>query len=71
LFWEETLNGPGYDMLGMPSPYLWGGTSIQRRGKYTSDHHFDPTVMDTQLGVAGMLWMIGHLDTSVHFTRET
>lgn len=72
IFGEETLNGTGYsDYHNMPSPYIWGGTSVQVRGKYTSDGHFDPSVMDTQLGCAGMLWMIGYLDTSVHYTRET
>lgn len=71
LFNEEILNGTGYDGRGLPSPYLWGGTSIQRPGKYVADHDFDPTVWDTQLGVAGMLWMIAHLDTAVKFSRET
>jgi lysozyme family protein len=71
LFWEEILNGTGYDGRGLPSPYIFGGTSIQRPGKYIRDHVFDDNVMDTQLGVAGMFWMIAHLDVSVHFTRET
>lgn len=71
LFDEEILNGTGYDARGLPSPYIFGGTNIQRPGKYVADHVFDATVMDTQLGCAGMLWMIAHLDTSVRFTRET
>lgn len=71
LYWQEVFNGAGYSNMGLPSPYIWGGTTIQVRGKYVRDGVFDPNVMDTQLGCAGMLWMIGFLDTSVHFTRET
>lgn len=76
LFYAEVLNGPGYNngpggYPPMPSPYIFGGTNIQKRGKYPSDGHFDPTVMDTQPGCAPMLYMIAYFDTSVHFTRET
>lgn len=71
LYWQEVFNGGGYSRMGIPSPYIWGGTSIQVRGKYVRDGVFDPNAWDTQLGCAGMLWMIGFLDTSVHFTRET
>lgn len=71
LFWEETFNGQGYHNMGIPSPYIWGGTSIQVRGKYVRDRVFDANEWDTQLGVAGMLWMLGHLDTSIDFTRES
>lgn len=71
LYWNEVFNGQGYHNKGLPSPYLWGGTNIQKRGKYVRDGVFDPNVMDTQPGCAPILWMIGFLDTSVHFTRET
>lgn len=71
LYWNEIFNGAGYHNMGIPSPYIWGGTTIQRIGKYTSDGHFNPTVWDTQPGCAGILWMIGYLDTSVNYTRET
>lgn len=71
LFEEEILNGTGYDGRGLPSPYIFGGTTIQRPGKYIRDHVFDDAVMDPQLGVAGMFWMIAHLDTAVKFSRET
>jgi lysozyme family protein len=50
-FWLESFNGFGYRMYHqMPSPYLWSGTNHQKIGKYTGDGHFDPTVMDSQLG---------------------
>jgi lysozyme family protein len=48
---EEGFNGWGYRNHGIPSPYLFGGTNIQKPGKYTSDGRFDASVMDTQLGV--------------------
>lgn len=50
-FWGETFNGFGYRMKGLRSPYLWGGTNHQQSGKYTSDNHFDVTVLDPQLGM--------------------
>lgn len=49
-FGEEKINGFGYRMKGLRSPYLWGGTNHQQPGKYIRDGVFDPTVMDTQLG---------------------
>ena len=65
------FNGWGYYYRGIVSPYAWGGTIIQQRGKFTSDGHFDPNEWDKQPGCAPMLWMIGYLDTSVRFTRES
>lgn len=35
LFECEIFNGAGYDMHGLPSPYIWGGTNQQKPGKYT------------------------------------
>jgi lysozyme family protein len=49
-------NGTGYeDFHHMPSPYDWGATNIQQRGKYVGDGHFDAHVWDTQVGCAAML----------------
>lgn len=50
----EGYNGFSYAAMGLPSPYVWGGTSVQRRGKYTGDGHFSPTTWDTQPGCAAM-----------------
>lgn len=49
-WYTEKMNGPGYRMKGLRSPYLWGGTNHQEPGKYVRDGVFDPTVMDPQLG---------------------
>ena len=55
----ENFNGRGYAHKGLPTPYLWAGTSVQKLGKFTSDGHFDPAVMDSQPGCAGILKLLG------------
>lgn len=56
LFYMWALNGFGHSEI--PSPYLWGGTNIQKPGKYIRDHVWSSTVMDKQPGCAPMLWSI-------------
>ena len=51
----ERYNGLGYRNKGVPSPYVWSGTSNYEQGKYVADGKYDPTVKDKQLGVAVML----------------
>lgn len=58
LYYCELFNGAGYDARSLPSPYLWGGTNIQKPGKFIADHKFSSKVMDGQLGVAPILAMI-------------
>jgi lysozyme family protein len=55
LYLAEEFNGEGYHLRGLPSPYVWGGTSVQVPGKYDVDGHFVPTLWDKQLGVAAIL----------------
>lgn len=71
LYFCEVFNGGGYSRMGLPSPYNFGGTSIQVIGKYIADHVFDHNQWDTQPGCAGILWMIAHLDLTVKFSRES
>jgi lysozyme family protein len=73
LFRLEGFNGYGYSSMHppRPSPYVWGATSVQVRGKYVADHRFDPNVWDTQPGCAPVLKIIAQLDPSVQFVRET
>jgi lysozyme family protein len=48
---SERYNGFGYEEFHNEiSPYVVGGTSLQTKGKYTADGHFNPYVVDTQLG---------------------
>jgi len=51
----EKYNGLGYAAKGLPSPYIWAGTNQYRSGKYVRDGVYDPNVVDTQLGCAGLL----------------
>lgn len=63
----EEYNGLGYEHHGIPSPYLWAGTDQYDRGKYVADGHFDPDAVDHQLGCAGLLKVMMHLDASIEF----
>ncbi len=47
---SERYNGFGYISHNEISPYVVGGTSLQTKGKYESDGHYNPDIMDTQLG---------------------
>jgi lysozyme family protein len=52
----EKFNGFGYRLYHhIRSPYLWGATSVQQRGKYTADRRWDPAVMDPQIGGMALL----------------
>jgi len=72
LYYHEIYNGTGYNDYhnGMPSPYIWGGTSIQRPGKYIRDGVFSSTTWDTQPGVAPIMRMMAAIDPTIKFTRE-
>lgn len=62
-------NGTGYELYHHEaSPYDWGATNQEQRGKYTSDGHFDPSAWDTQVGCAAMLLAMMALDPTITFT---
>ena len=50
----ELYNGDGYLKYHptVPSPYLWSYTQWYTKGKYQSDGHFNPTLVDAQIGAA-------------------
>jgi lysozyme family protein len=52
---SETFNGFGYRQHGIPSPYLWGGSTVQKRGKYVADGKYDASTMDPQIGTMTLL----------------
>lgn len=61
-------NGVGYEAYhAEPSPYDWGATSIEQRGKYTGDGSFDASVWDVQIGCAAMLKGMMAIDPSIQF----
>lgn len=70
LYYLEIFNGAGYDIRGVPSPYIWGGTNIQKPGKFVSDGRWNGTVMDMQPGCAAILAAIIKLDPSSELKRE-
>jgi lysozyme family protein len=61
-------NGTGYeDYHHENSPYDWGATNQEQRGKYVADGKFDPGVWDTQVGCAAMLKGMMAIDPSIVF----
>lgn len=65
-FYGELFNGFGYrDFHKMHSPYLWGATNIQSRGKYIKDKQFDPNEMDVQIGIIAMMRRMVELDATL------
>ena len=47
----EAFNGFGYANNGHVNPYLYSGTGVYQVGKYSSDGHYDPNLVDQQPGV--------------------
>jgi lysozyme family protein len=65
----EEYNGLGYAARGRPSPYVWSGTDQYKSGKYVRDGVYDPDVVDSQLGCAGLLMTMMALDPTISFTN--
>lgn len=63
----EQYNGLGYARMGVPSPYIWASTDQYHSGKYVADHHYDPDVVDHQLGCAALIHRMIELDPSADF----
>ena len=63
----EQYNGLGYAARGRPSPYIWSGTDQYVSGKYVRDGVYDPNVVDSQPGCAGLLITMMKLDPSISF----
>jgi lysozyme family protein len=61
----EEYNGLGYAARDVPSPYLWAGTDQYRSGKYVRDGVYDPNVIDSQAGCAGLLMAMMSLDPAI------
>lgn len=55
LFRLEAYNGWGYRKHGVPSAYLWSGTTHYACGKYVADGQWDPNAVDEQMGCAPLL----------------
>src|SRR5436190_4339195 len=70
-YYWELYNGWGYYNHGIPSPYVWGATSVQRPGKYVADGVWSSTAVDKQLGCAALLRGMMKLDPTIKPVRET
>lgn len=62
LYEAERYNGWGYTWKKVNSPYVWGGTNHQQPGKYVADGVWSSTAMDSQLGVAPVIYRIRELE---------
>ena len=63
----EEYNGLGYAARNQPSPYVWSGTDQYKSGKYVRDGVYDPSVVDSQPGCAGLLMAMMSIDPSITF----
>jgi lysozyme family protein len=52
----EEYNGTGYEEFHHEnSPYNWGATNHEERGKYVADGKYDPAAWDKQIGAAALM----------------
>jgi len=51
----ERYNGLGYKKRGVPSPYVFAGTTGYKAGKFVEDGRYSSSTVDNQLGVLVML----------------
>jgi lysozyme family protein len=68
----ESFNGFGYrhPTRNIPSPYLWGGTNLQKRGKFVADHVWDSDEWDTQIGGMAVLRRVIDLCPDARFWNK-
>lgn len=64
---SEDWNGWGPRARGIPTSYIWGGTTVQKPGKFVRDHVFDPNMMDPQLGTYAIMSKLIDLDPGLDF----
>lgn len=63
-------NGLGYETFHHEnSPYDWGATNHQQRGKYIADGQYSHSAWDSQIGCAAMLRAMMELDPSIKFAE--
>ena len=66
-YFTEEWNGWGYRYRRIPSPYVYGATTVQRPGKFVRDGVFDSSVMDPQLGTLAIVEELVKQDPSLKF----
>lgn len=70
LYRFEKYNGLGYRQHRVPSPYLWSASTVWQKGKYTSDHGFDPNADSKQIGAAVILRQLYDRGAVMLYTDE-
>lgn len=65
LYGFEEFNGWGYVKHNENTPYLWAGTTLEQRGKFDRDGHYNPDLQDPQLGCVVVLKALATIDAEV------
>lgn len=65
---QEAYNGEGYRARSLVTPYVFADTDQYSSGKYGSDGHFDPNLVDQQVGTAALIKIM--LDQDPHLADE-
>lgn len=71
LYYSELYNGWGYHAHGVPSAYIWAGSTVYNGGKYVADGVWSSSAVDSQPGVASVLKIMMQLDPTIKPKRET
>lgn len=61
----EQYNGEGYWEHGWANPYLWSFSNHYVRGKYGSDGHYNPGLVDAEIGCAPLIARLYVLDKTI------
>lgn len=71
LYYLELYNGWGYHSHGVPSAYVWAGSTVYSSGKYVADGVWSSSAVDTQAGCAPLLKCMMDLDNTIKPERES
>ena len=61
----EEYNGEGYWTHNWANPYLWSYTNHYKVGKYSGDGHYDPGLVDKEIGCAPLIARLYNLDKTI------
>jgi len=59
LHFLEAYNGMGYRKHGIPTPYLFAGTTVYEKGGFPRDHFYDPEHVVKNVGCAAIFKHLG------------
>jgi len=69
LYEAERYNGWGYMLHKIMSAYVWSGTNLYTRGKYTRDGHLDFNAVSLQAGIATLMKGLMEMQTLQDFLK--